>query len=78
MAKHRRMDHEAAAALDQMLLELFAGQLLLEPAGTKRSVDPAVRPVGARAKGMRRHRPTTRAKKEPGGGPPGSSKDQGG
>jgi hypothetical protein len=43
-----------------VLLELFAGQLLLEPAEAKRSVDPAVRPAAvpssARAKAKQGNR----------------------
>ena len=57
MAKRRRKDHGAAAQLDQVLLELFAGQLLLEPAAAKLPGNPAVRPVAASAKGMPRNRP---------------------
>jgi hypothetical protein len=49
MAKHRRTDQEAAVALDQVLLELFAGQLLLEPAEAKRPGEPGVRPAAARS-----------------------------
>ena len=36
MAKRRRRDQGMAAELDQVLLELFASQLLLEPVAAKR------------------------------------------
>jgi hypothetical protein len=96
MAKRRRTDRGTAAKLDQVLLELFAGQLLLEPAEAKLPGERAVRPVTAygRRKGQAEEPPAgnkaeegvrararaaaNRAKKLPGGEPPGSSKDQGG
>ena len=61
MAKRRQTDREKTADLDQILLELFAGQLLLEPAEAKLPGEPAVRPVAVRpaasAKGKPRNRP---------------------
>jgi hypothetical protein len=49
--KRRQTDRGAAAALDQVLLELFVGQLLLEPAEAKLPGGPAVRPAAARPAG---------------------------
>ena len=62
MAKRRQTDPEAAAALDQVLLGLFAGQLLLGRAeATVLPEDPAMRPAATRpskgAKGKPRNRP---------------------
>ena len=48
MAKRRRTDQGTVVDLDQVLLELFAGQRLLEPAEVKLPDNPAVRPVAAR------------------------------
>ena len=56
MAKRRRTDREKITDLNQILLALFAGQLLLEPAEAKPPGAPAVHPAavpsseGAKAK----------------------------
>jgi hypothetical protein len=49
MAKHRQTDQRAVATLDQVLLELFAGQLLLEPVAAKRPGEPARHPTSGRS-----------------------------
>ena len=60
MAKRRRTDRGTAAELDQVLLELFAGQLLLEPAAAKLPREPALHPAAvpslARAKAKQGNR----------------------
>jgi hypothetical protein len=59
--KRRQTDRGAVAALDQVLLGLSAGQLLLEPVTAKRPGEPALRPVAAQpaasAEGTPRKRP---------------------
>ena len=64
MAKRRQTDQRAAAQLDQVLLALFAGQLLLEPAEAKLPGDPAVRPAAARS--PRKAKPSRRNKSKAG------------
>jgi hypothetical protein len=59
MAKHREVERGEVADIDQVLLELFAGQLLLERAAA--SEEPAARPAlarpAAKASARRRKRP---------------------
>jgi hypothetical protein len=59
MAKRREVDRGKVADIDQVLLELFAGQLLLERAVGPE--EPAARPARARpaakASARRRKRP---------------------
>lgn len=45
MVKRREVEREEAPDIDQVLLELFAGQLLLAPAEAKLPDDSAVRPT---------------------------------
>ncbi len=56
MAKDREVDRGKVAAIDQILLELFAGQLVLERAAGPE--EPVSRPALARpaAKANARHR----------------------
>jgi hypothetical protein len=60
MAKRREVDRGKVADIDQVLLELFAGQLLLERAAGPE--EPAARPAlarpAAKAHARRRKRPT--------------------
>jgi hypothetical protein len=59
MAKRRQVEQEAVLDIDQVLLELFAGQLLLERAPGPEAPAPCpakVRPV-AKAGTRRRRRP---------------------
>jgi hypothetical protein len=60
MAKHRGVDCKVTADVDQVLLELFAGQLLLErAAGPEEPVSrPALARPAAKARARRRKRPT--------------------
>jgi hypothetical protein len=59
MAKDREVDRGKVADIDQILLELFAGQLLLERAATQE--EPVSRPAlarpAAKARARRRKRP---------------------
>jgi hypothetical protein len=59
MAKRREVDRGKVADIDQILLELFAGQLLLErAAGPEEPVSrPALARPAAKARARRRKRP---------------------
>jgi hypothetical protein len=59
MAKRREVDRGKVADIDQVLLELFAGQLLLErAAGPEEPVSrPALARPAAKASARRRKRP---------------------
>ena len=66
MAKRRAGDRGKVADIDQILLELFAGQLLLERAAGPE--EPVSRPARARsaakAGGRRRRRPAASSAKD--------------
>jgi hypothetical protein len=66
MAKRREVDRGAVAAIDQVLLELFAGQLLLEraPGPEEPAARPALARPAAKARARRRKRPVASSSRD--------------
>ncbi len=66
MAKRREVDRGAVADIDQVLLELFAGQLLLEraPGPEEPAARPALARPAAQARARGRKRPAASSSRD--------------